>query len=75
MSRQAIPSFAMSEIGRESLRRKGVVVTTLAYSVPNDPARLQPHYHDFFQLMLLQGRGEVCMTSATIGCGAARCCS
>ena len=31
MSRQAIPSFAMSEIGRESLRREGVVVTTLAY--------------------------------------------
>lgn len=59
MSRQAIPSFAMSEIGRESLRREGVVVTTLAYSVLNDPRRLQPHYHDFFQLMLLQGRGEV----------------
>ena len=40
----------MSEIGRESLRREGVVVTTLAYSVVNDPRWYQPHYHDFFQM-------------------------
>lgn len=56
MHRGAIPSFAMSAVGQESLRREGIAVT-LVRDTPHDPNRLQPHYHDFFQLMLLRGRG------------------
>lgn len=59
MNRRSIPSFAMSEVGRESLRQEGIVVTTLEESLSHDPARLHPHYHDFFQVMLLRGRGAV----------------
>ena len=59
MNRQAIPAFEMSPVGRESLRREGFVVTSLIDSVVNDPRRLRPHYHDFFQMMLIRGRGKV----------------
>lgn len=57
-NRRTIPSFGMSAIGQESLRREGVVITHLRDHAA-DPKRLQPHYHDFFQLMLLRGRGGV----------------
>lgn len=59
MNRRSIPSFAMSEVGRGSLREEGIVVTTLEESLLHEPARLHPHYHDFFQVMLLRGRGAV----------------
>jgi AraC family transcriptional activator of pobA len=49
----------MSVLGRGSLREEGIVVTTLQESLQNDPRRLTPHYHDFFQLMLLRGDGQV----------------
>lgn len=57
--RSAIPAFEMSTLGRDSLREEGIVVTTLHESLLHDPRRLRPHYHDFFQLMLLRGRGLV----------------
>ena len=59
MNRRTIPAFEMSQVGRESLRREGFVVTSLSDSVLNDPRRLRPHYHDFFQMMLLRGDGAV----------------
>ena len=59
MNRRSIPSFAMSEVGREPLRREGIVVTSLEESLMHDPARLHPHIHDFFQMMILRGRGAV----------------
>ncbi len=49
----------MNPIGEEPLRREGIVVTSTTLSVLNDPRRLQPHYHDFFQMMLLHGTGKV----------------
>jgi AraC family transcriptional activator of pobA len=59
MNRKTIPAFEMSQVGQESLRREGFVVTSLVASVLNDPRRLHPHYHDFFQMMLLRGNGTV----------------
>jgi AraC-like DNA-binding protein len=59
MNRRAIPSFEMSEVGQEPLRREGIVVTSLADSLLHDPRRLRPHYHDFFQMMLLRGSGSI----------------
>ncbi|MBS0657293.1 MAG: helix-turn-helix domain-containing protein [Verrucomicrobia bacterium] len=58
MNRRTIPAFGMSAVGQGSLRQQGITVTSLTDTV-RDPGRLQPHYHDFFQLMLLQGRGGV----------------
>ncbi|HVE16978.1 MAG TPA: AraC family ligand binding domain-containing protein, partial [Chthoniobacterales bacterium] len=59
MNRRAIPAFEMSEIGQEPLRREGIVVTSLEESLHHDPCRLRPHYHDFFQMMLLRGSGSI----------------
>src|SRR5579863_725536 len=49
----------MSHAGQESLRREGFVVASVVGSLWDDPRRLHPHYHDFFQMMLLQGRARV----------------
>jgi AraC-like DNA-binding protein len=59
MNRRSIPAYEMSEVGQEFLRREGFVVTSLVNSIIQDPRRLQPHYHDFFQFMLLRGTGLV----------------
>ena len=59
MNRQSIPAYEMSRVGQESLRQEGFVVTSLTHSVVQDPGRLRPHYHDFFQMMLLRGNGKV----------------
>ncbi|HEY4415787.1 MAG TPA: AraC family transcriptional regulator [Verrucomicrobiae bacterium] len=59
MNRKMILAVEMSQVGQESLRREGFVVTSLVSSVQNDPRRLRPHYHDFFQMMLLRGNGSV----------------
>ena len=56
---QIIPSVEMSRTGRESLRREGISVGTLALNVLNDPRLLHPHFHDFFQVSLVQGTGTV----------------
>ena len=59
MNRQTIPAIGMSQLGQESLRSEGFGVTSLVNSVLNDPRRLRPHYHNFFQMMLLRGEGTV----------------
>jgi AraC family transcriptional activator of pobA len=55
MNRRTIPALQMSDYGQESLREHGVVVMPLELSMSREPARLIPHFHDFFQLFLVQG--------------------
>ncbi|MCW5557283.1 MAG: helix-turn-helix domain-containing protein [Verrucomicrobiae bacterium] len=59
MKHRSIPQFGMSRVGPEGLRQQGVVVVPLMESVIRDPQRLEPHYHEFFQILLLQGRAAV----------------
>ncbi len=47
----------MTAVGQESLRREGIAVSALE-DARHDPQRLQPHFHHFFQLMLLRGKGR-----------------
>lgn len=49
----------MSRLGRESLRREGIAVGGLRGTSRNDPRLSQPHFHDFFQVALVQGAGSV----------------
>ncbi|HAL71912.1 MAG TPA: AraC family transcriptional regulator [Verrucomicrobiales bacterium] len=55
MNRRTIPSLQMSDYGQDSLREQGVVVMPLELSMSQEPQRLIPHFHDFFQLFLIQG--------------------
>ncbi|MCW0217283.1 MAG: AraC family transcriptional regulator, partial [Prosthecobacter sp.] len=55
MNRRSIPSLQMSDYGQDRLRELGVVVMPLELSMSREPARLIPHFHDFFQLFLIQG--------------------
>lgn len=59
MNRGAFPQFGMNESGPDQLRQQGVLVIPFMDSVAMDPQRLQPHYHEFFQVFLLQGRASV----------------
>lgn len=59
MNRRSIPAYEMIRAGQESLRQEGFVVTSVVGSLRDDPRRLQPHYHDFFQMMWMQGRARV----------------
>ncbi len=45
----------MSAYGQERLREQGVVVMPLELSMSREPQRLIPHFHDFFQVFLIQG--------------------
>jgi AraC family transcriptional activator of pobA len=56
MNRRAIPSIEMIRYGEEGLRTSGVVAMHLPGSMESDPKRLSPHYHDFFQISLIQGQ-------------------
>jgi AraC-like DNA-binding protein len=58
-NRRALPEFGMSRAGAENLREAGVVVIPFMESVTMDPQRMQPHYHEFFQIFLLQGQAAV----------------
>lgn len=55
MNRRSIPALQMSSYGKESLRQHGVVVMPLELSMSREPQRLIPHFHDFFQVFLIQG--------------------
>lgn len=59
MNRRAFPQFGMSQAPAEALRQRGIVVIRFMDSLVQDPQRLQPHYHEFFQLFLLRGRAAV----------------
>ncbi|MEN3944097.1 helix-turn-helix domain-containing protein [Prosthecobacter sp. SYSU 5D2] len=55
MNRRTIPALQMSDYGQDSLREQGVVVMPLELSMSREPARMIPHFHDFFQVFLIQG--------------------
>ncbi len=55
MNRRTIPALQMSNYGMDSLRDRGVVVMPLELSMSREPQRLIPHFHDFFQVFLIQG--------------------
>lgn len=59
MKRRAIPSIGMISYGQESLRAEGFVAMPFEDSMAREPDRLQPHYHDFFQVSLLSGEGRL----------------
>ncbi|GAA5122396.1 helix-turn-helix domain-containing protein [Luteolibacter yonseiensis] len=59
MNRREIPLIEMIDYGEEHLRREGFVVMPFDDSFKKDPMRMSPHYHDFFQVSLLTGRGRL----------------
>ncbi|MFC5454996.1 helix-turn-helix transcriptional regulator [Prosthecobacter fluviatilis] len=59
MNRRTIPSLQMSRYGQDRLRAEGCVVMPLEFSMMQEPQRLIPHFHDFFQLFLITGGGRL----------------
>lgn len=59
LRRDSIPHYGMTAAGQADLRQQGVVVVPFMESVRMDPERLQPHYHEFFQIFILQGQAQV----------------
>src|SRR5580698_7229129 len=59
MNRRAIPEYDMHETGPEHLRQRGILVMSFMDSLRADPRRLKPHFHEFFQMYLLQGDATV----------------
>jgi AraC family transcriptional regulator, transcriptional activator of pobA len=59
MKRRAIPQIDMIDYGEERLRERGFVAMPFSDSLVKDPRRLRPHYHDFFQISLLNGAGTL----------------
>lgn len=59
MNRREIPLIEMIDYGEEHLRREGFVVMPFDDSFKKDPQRMNPHYHDFFQVSLLTGPGRL----------------
>lgn len=54
-NRRTIPALQMSDHGQDRLREQGMVVMPLELSMRQEPQRLIPHFHDFFQVFLIQG--------------------
>lgn len=59
MNRRTIPSLQMSVYGQDRLRSEGFVVMPLEFSMKQEPQRLIPHFHDFFQIFLITGSGRL----------------
>lgn len=59
MHRRTIPSLQMSVYGQGALRQEGVVVMPLEHSMTQEPQRMIPHFHDFFQIFLIHGQGSL----------------
>lgn len=59
MNRRTIPSLQMSVYGQDRLRSEGFVVMPLEFSMRQEPQRLIPHFHDFFQIFLITGAGRL----------------
>ena len=59
MTRRQIPEIGMNSNGRDALRAEGVVVMAYEESMRIEPARMSPHYHDFFQASILHGGGRL----------------
>ena len=50
---------AITSVIAENWRQQGILVVPFMDSVRMEPKRLQPHYHEFFQLFFLEGRAAV----------------
>ncbi len=59
MNRREVPMIGMISYGEERLRADGFVALPMDQSFAIDPQRLRPHYHDFFQVTLLLGKGRL----------------
>ena len=59
MNRRNIPAVEMHQYGQEHLRQEGIVILPVMESMADDPQRLHPHYHDFFQVSLIIGQGRL----------------
>jgi len=57
MNRREVPMIGMISYGEDRLRADGFVILPMDESFSIDPQRLRPHYHDFFQVTLLIGKG------------------
>jgi AraC-like DNA-binding protein len=53
VNRRSIPEYEMNNAGAVHLRQQGILVMRFMDSLRNDPRRLQPHFHEFFQVCLL----------------------
>jgi AraC family transcriptional activator of pobA len=58
-NRRALHQLGMSKAGPEELWQSGIAVTPFMDPVAQEPQRLQPHYHAFYQIFLLKGRATV----------------
>jgi AraC family transcriptional activator of pobA len=61
LNRRDIPEYAMNAAGPEALRSLGVLAMPFMESVRDDPRRLKPHFHEFYQMYLLRGEATVMM--------------
>ncbi len=59
MNRRSIPEYAMNQTGPEHLRERGILAMPFMESVRDDPRRLRPHFHEFYQMYLLKGSAVV----------------
>lgn len=56
---RGFPEYGMSSSEQERLRQMGIVVIPFMDSLHEDPRRLKPHYHGFFQMFLIHGEAHV----------------
>lgn len=59
MNRRNIPVYELSEYRFAEVRTEGVFVEKLEDTLTLRPNRVQPHYHHFFQVFLISGKGVV----------------
>lgn len=59
MNRRDIPVYELSEYRFAEVRTEGVFVEKLEDTLTLRPNRVQPHYHHFFQVFLISGKGVV----------------
>jgi AraC family transcriptional regulator, transcriptional activator of pobA len=58
-NRRGFPVYGMTEVASENLRQQGIVVIPFMDSVAQNPERLRPHLHEFFQIFILKGNAVV----------------
>lgn len=59
MRRGSIPVYDMNPYGQDELRQEGVLVVPHDTSWSINPHTMHPHYHDFFQILLVIGSARL----------------
>ncbi len=59
MNRRAVPQLGMSHAGSGEIWQAGISITPFMSPLAQEPQRLRPHYHAFFQIFLLRGNATV----------------